>query len=167
MKTLFTGETISRGGRSGTIKTPDGMPIVIYWGIRWRKAPRSAAGVRNCCSQARIPPATTAQRHFRQAGGGLTGGARTLLREHFCRRFDGEREQTTNNTNHMTTLEIKGDWNITKGKLKQKWAQLTDDDLQYAEGKQEEMLGRIQKRTGETREAVEKAVKESCSTCCS
>ena len=31
----------------------------------------------------------------------------------------------------MTTLEIKGDWNITKGKLKQKWAKLTDDDLQY------------------------------------
>ena len=66
----------------------------------------------------------------------------------------------------MTTLEIKGDWNITKGKLKQKWAKLTDDDLQYAEGKQEELIGRIQKRTGETREAVEKAVKESCSTCC-
>jgi uncharacterized protein YjbJ (UPF0337 family) len=65
----------------------------------------------------------------------------------------------------MTTLEIKGDWNITKGKLKQKWAALTDDDLQYAEGKQEEMLGRIQKRTGETREAVEKAVKESSSNC--
>ena len=55
----------------------------------------------------------------------------------------------------MTTLEIKGDWNITKGKLKQKWASLTDSDLQYAEGKQDELLGRIQKRTGETREAVE------------
>jgi len=65
----------------------------------------------------------------------------------------------------MTTLEIKGDWNITKGKLKQKWAKLTDDDLQYAEGKAEELVGRIQKRTGETREAVEKAVKESCSNC--
>ena len=60
----------------------------------------------------------------------------------------------------MTTLEIKGDWNITKGKLKQKWAKLTDDDLQYAEGKQEELIGRIQKRTGETRDAVEKAVKD-------
>ena len=47
-------------------------------------------------------------------------------------------------------------------------AKLTDDDLQYAEGKQEELIGRIQKRTGETREAVEKAVKDSCSTgnCC-
>ena len=65
----------------------------------------------------------------------------------------------------MTALEIKGDWNIARGKLKQKWATLTDDDLQYAEGKQEELVGRIQKRTGETREAVEKAVKESCDNC--
>src|ERR1019366_470664 len=77
------------------------------------------------------------------------------------------RIKTKNNKSRtiMTTLEIKGDWNITKGKLKQKWAKLTDDDLQYAEGKQEELVGRIQKRTGETREAVEKALKESCSAC--
>lgn len=60
----------------------------------------------------------------------------------------------------MNRLEIKGDWNITKGKLKQKWASLTDDDLTFADGKSDELLGRIQKRTGATREAVEKAVKE-------
>ncbi|MDB6113010.1 MAG: ral stress protein CsbD [Pedosphaera sp.] len=65
----------------------------------------------------------------------------------------------------MNTLEIKGDWNITKGKLKQKWASLTDDDLQYVEGKHDELLGRIQKRTGETREMVEKAIKESSASC--
>ena len=65
----------------------------------------------------------------------------------------------------MNTLEIKGDWNITKGKLKQKWAALTDDDLQYAEGRQDELIGRIQKRTGETREAVEKAIKDSNANC--
>jgi uncharacterized protein YjbJ (UPF0337 family) len=65
----------------------------------------------------------------------------------------------------MNTLEIKGDWNITRGKLKQKWAKLTDDDLQYVEGKHDELYGRIQKRTGETREAIEKAVKEACSAC--
>ena len=65
----------------------------------------------------------------------------------------------------MTTLEIKGDWNITKGKLKQKWAKLTDNDLQYSEGRYEELLGRVQKRTGETREAVEKAIKEFNSDC--
>jgi uncharacterized protein YjbJ (UPF0337 family) len=65
----------------------------------------------------------------------------------------------------MNTLEIKGDWNMTKGKLKQKWGKLTDDDLQYVDGKRDELLGRIQKRTGETREAVEKAIKESSSSC--
>ena len=64
----------------------------------------------------------------------------------------------------MDKLEIKGDWNVIKGKLKQKWAKLTDDDLQYAEGKQEELLGRIQKATGETREAVQQAIKEASLT---
>ena len=61
----------------------------------------------------------------------------------------------------MDKLEIEGDWNVIKGTLKQKWAKLTDDDLQYAEGKQEELLGRIQKVTGATREAVQKAIKEA------
>ena len=60
----------------------------------------------------------------------------------------------------MNTLEIKGDWNITKGKLKQKWAKLTEDDLQFADGKRDELLGRIQKCTGETREVIEKAIKD-------
>jgi uncharacterized protein YjbJ (UPF0337 family) len=59
----------------------------------------------------------------------------------------------------MDTLQMKGEWNIIKGNLKQKWAKLTDDDLQYIDGKQDELLGRIQKRTGETREAVETAIK--------
>jgi uncharacterized protein YjbJ (UPF0337 family) len=77
-----------------------------------------------------------------------------LCRTPICGRF------IFNHLNIMNTLEIKGDWNITKGKLRQKWAQLTDDDLTYAEGRQEELLGRIQKRTGETREAIEEAVKE-------
>ncbi len=62
---------------------------------------------------------------------------------------------------------MKGNWNVIKGKLKQRWARLTDDDLRYVDGKEDELIGRIQKRTGETREVVEKAVKESCSTCCS
>lgn len=65
----------------------------------------------------------------------------------------------------MNNLEIKGDWSITKGKLKQKWAKLTDDDLHYVEGKLDELLGRIQKCTGETREAVEKAIKEFSAAC--
>jgi uncharacterized protein YjbJ (UPF0337 family) len=61
----------------------------------------------------------------------------------------------------MDKLERKGNWNIVKGKLKQKWANLTDDDLEYAEGAEEEMLGRIQKRTGATREAAKRAVDEA------
>jgi len=63
----------------------------------------------------------------------------------------------------MNKLEVKGDWNIAKGKLKQKWAQLTDDDLRFAKGQEEELVGRIQKRTGQSREAVERALKEECS----
>jgi uncharacterized protein YjbJ (UPF0337 family) len=61
----------------------------------------------------------------------------------------------------MTTLQIKGDWNILKGNLKQKWATLTDDDLQFQEGKADELLGRIQKRTGATQEAIEAAIQAS------
>lgn len=61
----------------------------------------------------------------------------------------------------MNSLEIKGNWNIAKGKLKQKWAELTDDDLDYVEGKQDELLGRLQKRTGQTREEIEKAINEA------
>ena len=63
----------------------------------------------------------------------------------------------------MNKLQIKGNWNQAKGKLKQRWARLTDDDLSYQEGKEDELVGRIQKRTGETKEAVEKAVEDACS----
>jgi uncharacterized protein YjbJ (UPF0337 family) len=92
---------------------------------------------------------------------GSMRAARTLL----LSRWRRTKAKDKTKQSIMNKLEIKGDWNITKGKLKQKWAKLTDSDLQYAEGKQEELVGRIQKRTGETREAVEKALKESCSTC--
>ena len=64
----------------------------------------------------------------------------------------------------MSTLTIKGNWNIAKGKLKQKFAQLTDDDLQFVEGKEEELIGRIQKRTGQAKEEIERAINE-CSAC--
>ena len=61
----------------------------------------------------------------------------------------------------MNKLQLKGNWNTAKGQLKQKWADLTDDDLTYAEGQEEELIGRIQKRTGESREAVERALEDS------
>src|SRR5581483_6912948 len=61
----------------------------------------------------------------------------------------------------MNNLQIKGNWNIAKGRLKQKFAQLTDDDLRYVEGQEEEMVGRLQKLTGETREQMVRAIRES------
>lgn len=64
----------------------------------------------------------------------------------------------------MNKLEVKGDWNIIKGHLKQKWATLTDDDLRYIDGKKDELLGRIQKRTGASLESVEAAIHEYRST---
>ncbi len=62
----------------------------------------------------------------------------------------------TTKSSAMSTLndKIKGNWNIIKGHLKQKWADLTDDDLLYEEGKEEEIVGRIQKKTGETKESI-------------
>jgi len=54
----------------------------------------------------------------------------------------------------MTTLDLKGNWNEIKGKLKQKYGQLTDDDLVFAEGKDDEMMGRLQKKLGKTKEEI-------------
>ena len=51
-------------------------------------------------------------------------------------------------------LQIKGSWNEVKGKLKQKYGQLTDDDLMFAEGKEDELLGRLQKRLGKSKDEL-------------
>jgi uncharacterized protein YjbJ (UPF0337 family) len=59
----------------------------------------------------------------------------------------------------MDKLEIKGNWNVMKGKLKQKYADLTDDDLKYAEGKEDELLGRLQQKTGKTRDELIKDIR--------
>lgn len=56
----------------------------------------------------------------------------------------------------MNTTEIKGSWNEQKGKLKQKFATLTDNDLMFAEGKKEEMLGKLQAKLGKTKEELHK-----------
>jgi uncharacterized protein YjbJ (UPF0337 family) len=61
----------------------------------------------------------------------------------------------------MNTDTLKGNWNIAKGKLKQRWADLTDDDLDYVEGKEDELFGRIQKRTGQTRDAIERFLRDA------
>ncbi len=65
----------------------------------------------------------------------------------------------------MNTLEFKGDWNMVKGKLREKWAYLTDNDLEFIAGRHEELYGRMQKRTGETLEAVQQAVKDAAACC--
>lgn len=62
----------------------------------------------------------------------------------------------------MNKTTLKGDWNIIKGKLKQKYANLTDDDLRYVEGKEDELYGRIQKRTGQEIEAVKREIDSCC-----
>lgn len=54
----------------------------------------------------------------------------------------------------MDKLSIKGNWNEVAGKLKQQYANLTDDDLLFAEGKEEELLGRLQKKLGKSKEEV-------------
>ena len=51
-------------------------------------------------------------------------------------------------------LKLKGTWNEVKGKVKEQYADLTDDDLLYEEGKDDELVGRLQKKTGKTKEAV-------------
>ena len=54
----------------------------------------------------------------------------------------------------MDRLELKGRWNELKGKAKQAHGDLTDDDLRYEDGKEDELYGRLQKKLGKTREQV-------------
>ncbi|MBP1670559.1 MAG: CsbD family protein [Bacteroidetes bacterium] len=58
----------------------------------------------------------------------------------------------------MDTLELKGNWNEQKGKLKQKFAILTDNDLMFEDGKEDEMLGKIQIKLGKTKEEIRRIV---------
>lgn len=60
----------------------------------------------------------------------------------------------------MNRLQIKGNWNEIKGKLKQKLADLTNDDLTFAEGREDGMLGRLQQRLGKSEEEIRRAIEE-------
>ncbi|HKK38358.1 MAG TPA: CsbD family protein [Cryomorphaceae bacterium] len=53
-----------------------------------------------------------------------------------------------------TEDKMKGNWNQLKGKLKQQYGDLSDDDLTYAEGKEDEVLGRIQEKTGKSKDEI-------------
>jgi len=66
----------------------------------------------------------------------------------------------TPNYIEMNTTEIKGNWNEQKGKLKQKFAVLTDNDLLLVEGKNEELMGRLQATLGKTKEEIHKIISE-------
>jgi len=56
----------------------------------------------------------------------------------------------------MNTQQIQGQWNTLRGKVKAKWGQLTDDDLQLASGNVDQLIGRIQQKTGEGKETIER-----------
>ncbi len=60
----------------------------------------------------------------------------------------------------MDKLELKGKWNEMKGKVKQAYADLTDDDLKYEEGQEDELYGRLQSKTGKTRDEVVKWLRD-------
>ena len=60
----------------------------------------------------------------------------------------------------MNTTELKGNWDEQKGKLKQKFATLTDDDLLFAEGKKDEMMGKLQQKLGKTKEEMHEILGE-------
>lgn len=57
-----------------------------------------------------------------------------------------------------TEDKIKGNWNQMKGKVKQQYGELSDDDLAYTEGKEDELIGRIQEKTGKSKEEVKKFI---------
>ena len=60
----------------------------------------------------------------------------------------------------MNNLTFKGNWNEVKGKLKQKFGQLSDDDLTYSEGRDDELIGRLQKKLGKTESEIRKLIEE-------
>jgi len=58
----------------------------------------------------------------------------------------------------MNTLKLKGNWNELKGKLKKNYAELTDNDLLYEEGREDELFGRLQQKLGKSKDEVRKMI---------
>lgn len=56
------------------------------------------------------------------------------------------------------TDKIRGNWNMIKGKLKEEYGQLTDDDLTFAEGQEEQLLGRLQQKLGKSKQEVKEMI---------
>jgi len=59
----------------------------------------------------------------------------------------------------MNEIEIKGSWNQLKGLIKQQYSQITDDDLKYTEGKFDEIIGKLQVKTGKTKEELKNEIR--------
>lgn len=60
----------------------------------------------------------------------------------------------------MNELQIKGKWNEIKGKLKERFAVLTDNDLAYEEGKEEQLLGNLQEKLGKTKKEIKEIIRD-------
>lgn len=60
----------------------------------------------------------------------------------------------------MNDLKLKGNWNEKRGKLKQEYGQLTDDDLAYFEGKEDELVGRLQRKLGKSKDEVRRIISD-------
>ncbi|MBW2961163.1 CsbD family protein [Mesonia aestuariivivens] len=60
----------------------------------------------------------------------------------------------------MNKMELEGKWNQIKGNFKQKYGNVTDDDVTYSEGKFDEMLGRLQEKTGKSKEELQKEIEK-------
>lgn len=70
----------------------------------------------------------------------------------------------------MNKDTLKGDWNMMKGKIKEKWGKLTDNDITEINGKKDQLMGKLQKEYGYDKERAEKEISDwenSCSSCCS
>lgn len=83
--------------------------------------------------------------------------------EHYPLIFVSNSEGKINNYNILTTMNdllIKGNWNEVKGKLKQRYSSLTDDDLAFTEGKEDELLGRLQKKLGKAKEELVSEIRD-------
>ena len=65
----------------------------------------------------------------------------------------------------MNQVELKGHWNELKGKIKEKWGQITDDDLQQIEGRQDQLVGAVQKRYGKSFEQARRDVDDFLRDC--
>lgn len=64
----------------------------------------------------------------------------------------------------LKDLKLKGSWNQVKGKLKQQFGDLTDNDLTYLEGREDELIGRLQTKLGMKRDEVIRIIKEKVET---